>query len=220
MDRISYIFVLFIGLLFLGIAVVWLDMQNNDGDESETKPPVATALDSNDSYKRSTTHDSATNPTQSSPLTRLQHHMKQFVNALYRKHASDPRVRRLYQRFNPHNIKESPDRETYTLNKETVMVCLHDNFNLLVFVTLHELGHLMSVSLHHTPEFWTNFRFLLREAIGMNMYVPVDYSQDKQQYCKMVVSDNPIFEPNVSQDQASELLTTMSHAMKNTNERD
>jgi hypothetical protein len=212
MDRISSIFVLLIGLLFLGIAVVWMDMRNSDDEEEDASLEVKPLK----TQKPIEVVSGESSDSKSSPLTRLQHHMKQFVNALYRKHASDPRVRRLYHRFNPHNIQESPDRETYTLNKETVMVCLHDNFNLLVFVTLHELGHLMSVSLHHTPEFWTNFRFLLREAIGMNMYVPVDYSQDKQQYCKMVVTDNPIFEPNVSQDQASELLTTMSHAMKNT----
>ena len=33
------------------------------------------------------------------------------------------------------------------------------------FVALHELSHVMTVSVGHTQEFWENFKFLLKEAV-------------------------------------------------------
>ena len=34
-----------------------------------------------------------------------------------------------------------------------------------MFVTLHELAHVMTVSVGHTEEFWTNFKFLLTKSV-------------------------------------------------------
>ena len=46
------------------------------------------------------------------------------------------------------------------------------------------------------PERWTldNFRFLLREAVAMGYYNPVDYSKNPFLYCgKVRVTNNPYY---------------------------
>ena len=59
------------------------------------------------------------------------------------------------------------------------MVCLRDktqppNFpfvdeNTLMFVLLHEMAHLMTESIGHTPEFWTNFKKILQDGIQVGI---------------------------------------------------
>ena len=34
----------------------------------------------------------------------------------------------------------------------------------MTFVGIHELGHVMSKTIGHNDEFWSNFKFLLKEA--------------------------------------------------------
>ena len=42
--------------------------------------------------------------------------------------------------------------------------------------------------------FENNFRFLLKEAVNIEIYNPVDYSKHPQQYCGMEITDNPYFD--------------------------
>jgi hypothetical protein len=136
-------------------------------------------------------------------IRKLKRHFDSFVNRLSTKHPNDERVIRLKNRYDRTKLFESESHETYTINKgEKVVMCLrdysrekqlHDDFNLLVFVGLHELGHIMSISINHEKEFWDCFKFLLREAAEMNMYDPIDYSFDPVNYCAMVIDDNPYF---------------------------
>jgi hypothetical protein len=94
--------------------------------------------------------------------------------------------------------------ETYTLNKgEKIVMCiqnfkhknkiLHDDLNLLMFVGIHELAHIMSESTDHTQEFWSNFKFLLHQATRWSFYIPIDYAYQPTTYCNMVIHDNPYF---------------------------
>lgn len=136
-------------------------------------------------------------------IRKLKRHFDSFVKRLSHKFPDDARVNRLRVRYDKTKLFESDSHETYTINKgEKVVMCLrdysrdkqiHDDFNLLVFVGLHELGHIMSVSIDHEKEFWDNFKFLLRQAAEMNMYDPIDYTFDPVNYCAMVINDNPYF---------------------------
>lgn len=38
------------------------------------------------------------------------------------------------------------------------------NENVLIFVAIHEMAHMITQSIGHEPEFWNNFGWLLREA--------------------------------------------------------
>jgi predicted metal-dependent hydrolase len=90
---------------------------------------------------------------------------------------------------------------SYSINKgEKVVICLRSKDekkelidpNTIMFVTLHELSHIMTKSVGHTDEFWDNFRFILKEAVKNNIYNCVDYKRNPQKYCGIEVTDNPI----------------------------
>ena len=47
--------------------------------------------------------------------------------------------------------------------------------NTLMFVALHELAHVISVTIGHNDEFWTDFKFLLKEAWEIGIYKKQDF---------------------------------------------
>lgn len=161
-----------------------------------------------------------TNPPEKQLLRKLKKHLDLFVNRLHKTYPTNPNVKRLVQRYQHTKMFESKKPETFTLNKgEKIVMCLkdysqnkkiHDDFNLLVFVGIHELAHIMSITVNHTTEFWNNFKFLLENAVYWNMYEPIDYSYDPAQYCNMLVYDNPYFYERSFKDFASNLTNIIS----------
>jgi len=132
---------------------------------------------------------------------------KDLVNYVNEKYPNDPKVQRLVKGFNPKKISETlPNSEltAYSENKgEKIAFCLNkkkeDNNNLidintLTFVALHELAHIMTVSVGHKQDFWQNFKFLLENAKTANIYTPIDYKNKPQEYCGMTISDNPYYD--------------------------
>lgn len=117
---------------------------------------------------------------------------------------ADPRVKILVERFNPHSMIENDiDASTtsYSENKgETIVVCLRDkrppypfvDENTVMFVLLHEMAHLMTTTIGHTPEFWTNFKRILQDAVQVGIYTPVNYAREPTPYCGMMITDTPI----------------------------
>jgi len=113
-------------------------------------------------------------------------------------------VYRLVKRFQPNNITEGSSNEKYTsysVNKgEKVVFCLRSRDkkkqlvkeNTMMFVALHELAHIMTVSVGHTDEFWDNFRFLLKRAIALGLYVPEDYENKPVDYCGIKITNSPL----------------------------
>lgn len=110
----------------------------------------------------------------------------------------------LIRRFNPSAIVESGPHtsySTYTLNKgEKIVFCLrardederlHD-LNLLVFVAIHELAHIMTKSQGHTQEFKDNFLYLLEQAIKIGVYQPENFRDQPRKYCGIDVTDTPL----------------------------
>jgi len=116
-------------------------------------------------------------------------------------------VKRLVEGFNPKKITETlPTSEftAYSENKgEKIAFCLDKkrsgkggliDRNTLMFVAIHELAHVATLSIGHTDEFWTNFKFLLQEAEQIGIYTPVDYSRKPKEYCGMDITDNPYYD--------------------------
>ena len=66
--------------------------------------------------------------------------------------------------------------------------------NTLMFVALHELTHLATTDIGHTPTYWQNFKFLLINAKEFKIYNPVDYKNKPKQYCGMKITDNPYYD--------------------------
>jgi hypothetical protein len=114
------------------------------------------------------------------------------------------RVDRLIKRFNADRISEGNEDikyTTYTLNKgEKMVFCLrargeddrvHD-IPMMTFVAIHEMGHVASVTEHHTPEFHSNFAWLLRHAVKCGIYEVENFKAKPRQYCGITVSDTPL----------------------------
>lgn len=129
-------------------------------------------------------------------LQKLIEHVKQYHEEPYK---------RLVEKFNPDVLEENDlgaQSTSYSENKgEKIVVCLRDKtaapfplveLNTVMFVLAHEMAHLMTSSVGHTPEFWTNFRKLLQDCIQIGIYIPVNYSKSPVQYCGMTISESPI----------------------------
>ena len=115
-------------------------------------------------------------------------------------------VKRLVKNFNPQRVSETLPTSSYTAyseNKgEKLAFCttttkkgtkLIDE-NTITFVAIHELSHIATKSIGHTPEFWHNFKFLLQNAKKIGIYHPVDYKSNPKVYCGMKITDNPLYD--------------------------
>ena len=132
---------------------------------------------------------------------------KQLVEYMKNKYPDKENVKRLVDGFNPKKIMETLPTSKFTAyseNKgEKIAFCLnkqkHDNENLidestLTFVAIHELSHVMTVSIGHKSEFWENFKFLLENAKEAGIHQPIDYKQQPKEYCGMKIHDNPYYD--------------------------
>ena len=124
-------------------------------------------------------------------------------------YGSEDRIKRLVKKFNPNNICESTPNNKYTsysINKgEKIVMCIRTkdglntiiDINTLMFVLLHEISHVMTKSIGHTKEFWSNFKFILKVAVKINIYNKVDYSKEPKPYCGIKVTDSPLYNKSI-----------------------
>ena len=131
--------------------------------------------------------------------------MKKLVKYVEQKHSSNPAVKRLVENFNPDKISETlptSEHTAYSENKgEKMAFCLNEDkqgtrlidLSTLTVVAIHELAHLMTVSIGHKEEFWDNFKLLLKYAKESGIYEPVDYSKSPVQYCGTRIDENPYY---------------------------
>jgi hypothetical protein len=103
-------------------------------------------------------------------------------------------------------LESTPDAEhtSYSVNKgEAVHFCLRQrdtterlvDINVMMFVALHEMAHMITESIGHEPEFWNNFGWLLREAEARKLYVPRDFKSQPVMYCGVQITDSPKYDP-------------------------
>jgi hypothetical protein len=116
----------------------------------------------------------------------------------------EPRIQMMLERFKPQNMCESDMRDSttsYSENKgDRIVVCLRQKTkgypfveeNTVMFVMLHELAHLMTYSIGHTPEFWANFRRILNDAMACGVYQNADYNRSPVPYCGIEINSNPL----------------------------
>ena len=111
-------------------------------------------------------------------------------------------IDRLKNNYNANNLSETGKNAKYTsysVNKgEKISICLrnkHNNqfedLNTIMFVTIHELAHVMTESVGHEPEFWNNMSYLLHEAEKLGIYTHKEYSKVPVNYCGMEINSTP-----------------------------
>lgn len=137
-------------------------------------------------------------------LASVRKDLMKFVSMLQSKENKDDRVQRLSTKFDPDAISEGTEDArytTYTLNKgEKMVFCLRtrdhsDNVHrhaLLLFVAIHELGHICTLSEGHTDEFNENFKWLIERAVEYGIYNPENFRANPEKYCGIDVTDTPL----------------------------
>jgi len=111
--------------------------------------------------------------------------------------------KQLKESFNPDYITENIPGSTYvaySVNKgEELSLCVREkdtevfmDNNIIIFVAIHELSHIMTPETGHTPLFWNNMKYLLEKASAMGIYTPTDYRKNPETYCGMEINSTPM----------------------------
>jgi hypothetical protein len=112
----------------------------------------------------------------------------------------------------PTRFSEStPDSSytSFTLNKgEKIHVCLRQknssqdlvDVNILTFVTLHEVGHIGTREIGHTPLFWNNFAWILKQAEELGIYEFQNFAEQPVAYCGISITDQPKYKETAIND--------------------
>ena len=139
-------------------------------------------------------------------LARTTQKLKKLVAYMGKEFPDRKNVKRLVKNFNPQKVSEILPTSSYTAYSEnkgeklafcTTTTKKGDNLideNTLTFVAIHELSHIMTKSIGHTTEFWQNFKYLLTNAIKINLYTAVDYKKKPVNYCGLKIHDNPYYD--------------------------
>ena len=120
-----------------------------------------------------------------------------------------PQVKQLMRNFEAqaHRFQEAtPDAEftSYSVNKgESVFFCLRQREgkdeslvqeDIITFVAIHEMGHMITKTVGHGPDFWNNFAWLLQEAERVGIYQHRDFRAHPVSYCGMKITDQPSYD--------------------------
>lgn len=129
----------------------------------------------------------------------------------YKNTSHATRVNRLADKYDPDTLGEhippGKDNTSYVVDKgKKVRFCLRPNndrnslhqFNLLMFVSLHEISHIMNISIGHKSDFWQTFKFILKNAVELGIYKPVDYGRYPVLYCNLTVNYNPLYDSKLA----------------------
>ena len=111
--------------------------------------------------------------------------------------------KQLKDNFNSDYITENiPGSQyvAYSVNKgEELSLCVREkdtekfmDDNIILFVAIHELSHIMTPENGHTPLFWDNMKYLLEQGSSMGIYKPVDYGKYPEMYCGMEITSTPM----------------------------
>jgi predicted metal-dependent hydrolase len=130
--------------------------------------------------------------------------------ACIEKFPNKPQVRQWMRNFKPDAdrfIEATPDAEhtSYSVNKgEKVHLCLRQREghneslmaeNIMAFVSIHEMAHIITPTVGHGPDFWNNFAWLLKQAEEIGIYEYQDFKSKPVAYCGLQITDSPSYDP-------------------------
>jgi hypothetical protein len=135
-------------------------------------------------------------------LAGLRLKLVQLIEDLQHSHElTDDNKRRLKHKFKALISENSPGgrHTSYTVNKgEHIYMCLRSkqslNFeddNVVMFVAIHELAHVMTRTIGHKHDFKRNFRMLLKQAEKRGYYTYYPFHIKPKRYCGTVISSLP-----------------------------
>ena len=112
-------------------------------------------------------------------------------------------IQRLKKSFNSEYITENIPGSmyvAYSVNKgEELSLCIREkdteefiDNNTILFVAIHELSHIMTDEIGHTPLFWDNMKYLLEKASSQGIYQIINYNDSPVMYCGMKIDSTPL----------------------------
>ena len=125
------------------------------------------------------------------------------------KYPDKPQVKQLSRNFEARSgrfFESTPDADftSYSVNKgEAVHFCLRQREganetlvpeDVITFVAIHEMGHMITPSVGHGPDFWNNFAWLLKEAEASGIYTHRDFRAHPVAYCGIKITDQPTYD--------------------------
>lgn len=126
--------------------------------------------------------------------------LNRLVRHMIAKHPGNEDAQRLYRNFNSDAISEGSIESGYTsysVNKgEKLVLCIRQkdksfvDKNVVMYVAIHELSHIMTKDIGHTDTFWKNFKFLLEEAMDIGLYRKDNYKEKPQDYCGIKITNS------------------------------
>jgi len=111
-------------------------------------------------------------------------------------------INQLNTRIKNVEVLESTEDSVYTsysVNKgEQIVFCLRSRnirnklheFNLLMYVVIHEMSHVACPEYGHTPLFKKIFAFITQESINIGIYKRMDFANEPEEYCGMMITDS------------------------------
>lgn len=165
---------------------------------SDNVSPFVSNYDGKDYSVRNT----KSKQTASNYLAKINEKIDLLVDYMHDNNLPDPDTgKRLYHRWKKCDLKETNSSEksaAYTLNKSTeIRLCIRDSNGLFedpntsMFVILHELAHVMSVSYGHGDEFKRNFSYITHLASSLGIYEPQDFKINPKTYCGVEINTTP-----------------------------
>ena len=86
---------------------------------------------------------------------------------------------------------------SYTINKgEEIVLCLrskidktHHDINIIKYILIHELAHIICPEIGHTALFYDINKYLLNLAIENDLYKNVNYKSNPVEYCGITLNE-------------------------------
>ena len=142
-------------------------------------------------------------------LSRVRENIMKLVKYL-NEHQNDkfseykPYIEQLSRKINTTVFSETNGSSKYTsysVNKgDQIVFCLrskeHKNklhdLNLIMYVALHEIAHVATPELGHTPLFKKIFAFFTEVAISIGIYKYIPFTSDPMEYCGLTINESII----------------------------
>lgn len=137
-------------------------------------------------------------------LAKIRSNLEKLVYSLKETYPDKEATKNIAKNFHSDKISEGAEHAKYTsysINKgEKIVLCIRSkdkkkelvDLNTMMFVSLHELAHIATTSVGHTQEFWDNFKWILKEAVKMNIYTYQDFNNSPKGYCGIEITDSPL----------------------------
>ena len=137
-------------------------------------------------------------------LAKLNNTLQTLIVKMKNKYPESEDVQLLVSNYNADSLSEGTESSNYTsysVNKgEKIVFCLRSRdgedqlvpINVLKYVAIHEIAHLMTKEIGHPPQFWENFKLLLQVAIDEGLYKHTNYTKKPVKYCGMTIKSSVI----------------------------